>query len=192
MVAGIKHEKNFKGVAHYLGDLVTVTKVGRQNYYLINTPAVEGLSQSAVTLKETPSRAVTPAVEGVNTPAPADDTPALEGVNTPAVEGTNRTVDRTKERTLERTDLPAAPVATQRDNQREEPSSLEEPSREDSTLDRTLKPRPWYATFHLLENQVTEVLELSRHEQETYRSNRKDKSHEETMALVRSWRDSPW
>lgn len=116
-VAGIKHEKNFKGVAHYLDGLVTVTKVGRQNYYLLNTPALEGLSEAEVILKETPSRTDTPAVEGLNTPAPADNTPATEGSNTPAVEGTERTVDRTRERTEERT-TPAAPVEDQEEEVR--------------------------------------------------------------------------
>jgi hypothetical protein len=81
---GIKHEKNFKGADKYLPGLVTKTKRGRKNFYVINTPAVAGLSEFKVNIKHTN----TPAAEGVNTPAVADDTPAVAD-NTPAVEGAN-------------------------------------------------------------------------------------------------------
>ena len=88
---GIKYEKNFKGADYYLPGLVTKVRSGRRNVYVINTPAVAGLSQAGVTIKHTD----TPAVEGANTPAVADNTPAVEGVNTPAVEGANNTEDTT-------------------------------------------------------------------------------------------------
>lgn len=91
-VRGIKHEKNFKGADHYLPGLVTKVKKGRRNWYIINTPAVAGLSDATVVIKHTPSLADTPALEGVNTPAVADNTPAVEGANTTK----NTTVDTTQ------------------------------------------------------------------------------------------------
>lgn len=91
-VRGIKHEKNFKGADHYLPGLVTKIKKGRRNWYVINTPAVAGLSDASVVIKHTPSLADTPSVEGVNTPAVADNTPAVEGANTTK----NTTVDTTE------------------------------------------------------------------------------------------------
>lgn len=80
-VLGIKHSKNFKGVESYLPPgFITVTKKGRKNFYTLNTPAVEGLSEASVIVKETPNPN-TPAVEGSNTPAVAENTPAVEGAN---------------------------------------------------------------------------------------------------------------
>lgn len=85
---GIRFEKNFKGAEVYLNGLVTKTKVGRRNHYLINTPAVEGLLQAVITLKHTP------AVEGASKSQSAVEgayAPALEA-NTPVVEGANSSV----------------------------------------------------------------------------------------------------
>lgn len=81
-VRGIKHEKNFKGADYYLPGLVTKIKKGRKNVYYINTPALEGLSEATVSIKHTAPKTDTPALEGVNTPAVADNTPAVEGANT--------------------------------------------------------------------------------------------------------------
>lgn len=91
-VRGIKHEKNFKGADYYLPGLVTKVKKGRRNWYIINTPAVAGLSEGTVAIKHTPPIINTPALEGVNTPAVADNTPAVEGANTTS----NTTVDTTE------------------------------------------------------------------------------------------------
>lgn len=67
---GMKHEKNFKGVASYLPEgLVEVDRRGRQNHYRLNFKAILALAPADVVLKNTPSRAD-------NTPAVADDTPS--------------------------------------------------------------------------------------------------------------------
>lgn len=95
-VLGITHEKNFKGVEHYLEGYVTKGKRGRKNFYTLNTPAVEGVSVADVTIKHTPPLNDAPAVEGANTPAVADNTPALAD-NTPAVEGANSSLNNTRD-----------------------------------------------------------------------------------------------
>ena len=121
-VRGIRHEKNFKGVDTYLPGLVTTERRGRKNYYILNTPAIEGLLPLEVDIKHTPAvegvlaEVDTPASEGVlelDTPALEDNTPAVEGVNTPAVadntpaqEGANSTLDNTYESTKDSTGAP--------------------------------------------------------------------------------------
>lgn len=92
-VAGVKYEKNFT-LLDYLDGFVTVKKVGRQNHYVLNIPAVKGVSQGTVILKNTVSRR--------NTPAPADNTPAVEGTDSTS----NTSRDSTREST--RTGLAAA------------------------------------------------------------------------------------
>lgn len=74
-VRGIKHEKNFKGADYYLPNLVRVVKMGRKNHYFLNVDAILALDSQEVIIKHTP------ALEGVNTPAVADNTPAVEGAN---------------------------------------------------------------------------------------------------------------
>jgi hypothetical protein len=138
-VAGIKHEKNFK-VDKHLEGFVTVqkrrTKDGIQNEYLLSTPAIEGLPEAEVVLKNTERRGTTPSSAGVTTPSTAVTTPSDAGVTTPSTEGTERTVDRTRERTEERTTTPAAPVANQEEEASPSPLSTtdaEEPLIEDQT-----------------------------------------------------------
>lgn len=87
-VIGMKNEKNFKGVEHYLPGLVTSKKVGRKNFYTLNLEAIAALDEASVSIKHTNTPAVegvyTPSVEGVlspDTPAVADNTPAVEGAN---------------------------------------------------------------------------------------------------------------
>ena len=103
-VAGVKHEKNFK-LLDYLEGFVTVDKVGRQNHYILNTPAIKGVTEGTVVLKNTASRRNTPAMEGVNTPATADNTPAT-AENTPAGAGTDSTSNTTRESSEETTTAP--------------------------------------------------------------------------------------
>lgn len=77
---GMRNTKHFKGVDHYLPGLFTIKKKGRKNFYTLNTPAVEGLSEAQVNVKETPTT-YNPAVEGSNSPAVADNSPAVPGAN---------------------------------------------------------------------------------------------------------------
>lgn len=73
---GIDNEKNFKGVARYLPDLVTVTRRGRRgNLYTLCVPAIQSLPQAPVVLKHTPR--LVPAVEA-KVPALQDLVPAVE------------------------------------------------------------------------------------------------------------------
>lgn len=112
---GIRYTKNFKGADHYLPGLVTKTKQGRKNVYVINTPAVAGLSEVEVTIKHTPALE---GVSAVNTPSRPDNTPAVEGSNTPAVadntpstEGANSTSNTTEDTSKKSTSTVAdAPV----------------------------------------------------------------------------------
>lgn len=101
-VRGMKHEKNFKGVEHYLPGLVTKQKRGRRNFYTLNGKAIAALPQFKVSIKHTP------ALGGVNTPAVADDTPAV-AENSPAVEGANSTKNNTKDSSIESTRAPVVP-----------------------------------------------------------------------------------
>lgn len=95
-VRGIRHEKNFKGADKYLPGLVTKRKRGRTNLYVINTPAVEGLSQAAVIIKHTD--ALAPA--GASSPADAENAPA-QAANTPVQEGANSTSNSSIESTTD-------------------------------------------------------------------------------------------
>lgn len=82
MARGIKHEKNFKGADVYLPGIVTKVKRGRRMTYTLDIKAIRALDKAEVTIKHTTPLADTPALEGVNTPAVADNTPAQEGANT--------------------------------------------------------------------------------------------------------------
>ena len=112
MVRGIKYEKNFKGADKYLPGLVSVGKAGRKNTYTLNVPAIKALGTTKVTLKHTP------AVEGVYTPAVADNTPAVAD-NTPAVEGANSTKNnkRIVQKESTSTTVPDGPVVVQPSNE---------------------------------------------------------------------------
>lgn len=95
-VRGIKHTKNFKGAEVYLPEFVSVTKVGRKKFYVVDFAAVEALGEASVEVKQTPYKphtpstagVHTPSTEGVHTPSPADDTPSGEGANNSSVENT--------------------------------------------------------------------------------------------------------
>lgn len=125
-VLKMKHQKNFKGVEHYIGDFVTVTKrQGRLNKYILNYPALEGLSEAEVVIKQTPYVPKSKANEDTTTlpekgsdneteldnhPANADDHPADEGYyypadadNYPSDEGAYSSIDNTRDNSIEST-----------------------------------------------------------------------------------------
>lgn len=129
-VRGIKYEKNFKGADFYLPGLVTKRKSCRKNVYTVDVDAIMALPAFEVTIKHTP------AVEGANTPALADNAPAV-AENTPAVEGANSTSNNTKNSTEDSTSALAVASA---------PASTPIPSRSKNTKEDQPTPLSTYNT----------------------------------------------
>lgn len=158
-VLGIAHAKNFKGVEHYLPGVFTLVKRGRKNFYVLNTPALEGLLTEA----KVNTSHNTPAVEGVNTPAVADNTPAA-AEDSPAVEGSNTSLDTSKNNTSDTTEASASATAFLEDNE------VLEDNQDDETSLRTTgtdaegavqnEPSPKNEVKYALDDRNTEAVKV--------------------------------
>lgn len=91
--AGIKNEKNFKGVAHYLPGLVRIEREqGQQNHYYLNGEAIMALPELEVEVKDTPARAAKegnpPSHAGGSASEIKDNPPSHAGVTPLHAQGT--------------------------------------------------------------------------------------------------------